>query len=155
MLKSKLILAILLLLSACSTTSPKKVIEESEQVQGKTVLVTLEHKRLIIYLQTTDKILLCHAYNDANASILKKVEQQVAQSGTEITLYGTSVIRDEEYLTGVDFIATTIELWNPVKQQKILIDLNYGDRIKDAFSFRGLMKQTLKTVTDKAVSAVK
>ena len=155
MFKSKYIVISLLLLSACTTTNPKKVIEKSEKVQGKVILVHLEHKRLVFYLQTIDKIILCHAYNENNTSILKKVEQAVQQSGSIITLYGTGVIRDEEYLTGIDFIATTIEFYDPVKQQKIILDLNYGDRIKDAFSFRGLVKQTLKTVTDKAVSAVK
>ena len=149
------ILVLILILAGCATTSPRKVIEESEKVQGKTIMVHLEHKRLVFYLQTADRIMLCHAYNDSNASILKKVEVLAQQPNIEITLYGTSIIRDEEYLTGVDFIATTIDIWDPVKQQKMLIDLNYGDRIKDAFSFRGLMKQTLKTVTDKAVSVVK
>lgn len=149
------VIPLLLLLVGCATKNPTQVIEESERIRGQTVLVHLEHKRLVIYIKVEDHILLCHAYNDQNTSILKRVEQQILKSGNEITLYGHPVVADEEYLTGVDFIATTIELWHPVKEQNVIIDLNYGDRVRDAFSFKGLVKQTLKTATDKAVSAVK
>lgn len=149
------LLVTLVLLTACAGPGPKKIVEDSEKVQGVTKLVFLDHKRLVFYVQTSDKVVLCHAYNESNKSILAQVENLTKEPGTYIILYGTNVTGDAEYLSGVDFIASAIELTNPVKHDKVFIDLNYGDRIKDAFSFRGLVKQGLKKATDTAISAVK
>lgn len=155
MKKLNKILLLTLLLSGCASPDSIKVIRQSDKVQGKTISVTLEHGRLIFYIQRLDKVLLCHAYNESNKNILKEVEDLTNKPGTDVVLYGQTVSGDSEYLTGVDFIVTTIELIDPIKNDKVFIDLNYGDRIKDAFSFRGMLRQSIKTVSDKAISVVK
>lgn len=148
-------LTLALLFSACQTTGTKEVIEQYEKIEGITVLVFQEHDRLIIYLNNNNRIILCHAYNNNNKSLLKRIETLTSKSGTQISLYGQQVEKVEEYLSGVDFIANTIEYTDPVKGEKVFVDLNYGDRIKDAFSFKTLVKKGVESLASKAWSMAK
>lgn len=154
MIKSKA-LSLVFILAACSTPSTKEIVEKKARLEGETRVVFTEKDRLVIYLLSEDKVYLCHVYNNSNGRLLQHVEGLTKRPGTFIVLYGENVKSDAEYISGVDFIASTLEIMHPIKHEKVFIDMNYGDRIKDSFSVKAMAKKLLNTVSDKALSAVK
>jgi hypothetical protein len=127
----------LVAMAACS--GPTKVsdfTEDSEYIviQGKMALASeREGSRLIIYLDTGDKVLTCIVDNDRNKGLLKSVSEKINENPElDIIIFGKKIEEEWfEFLEGVDVEIVAISYYPYVGGQRQIVLLSYGTRFAD------------------------